>query len=1192
MSYYSMKEKTFRNYINQISYYKSLLKPQYKQYYDVITSLFIDRKIERKSQVEKLFNGLLGRGLAPKKAIKEIEKFKVKQSVKGIIKGEKPENWFLQAELVIIEIYTDNKTGKKRKYLQNFSESTVKFGMIKGVIDLYSDELIQKYTFDYPWESRVKKYDITFLRNMKTAKDSNIKNMKMKAVNIMNYNFIPEYKLYCDEGIQGECVINNFIGMYPELKLTREKFIDLCKKFYGNPLDNYSSDWEIDDGICPECIQSICKQYDIAHYAFDAMKNNFIRNISKSRNHKALFYYAMDNHMYLIKDEVQRKSLKESVKGCVKSSLNVSTSLLESKTINKLEKFEIYENIDVNDYVNYKESCNIIYSRNGKHNINDIYESVIEIYNEIPESKYIIALDNNIIYFQYKLNDIWLYIYNDNNDVNKGFNYKMIHNECKHHEIEFKNQTFITFIKQLRDKMFSIENERIEFTSTIKSRVYKKCNSQCTECYSKNKLEIDHIRPLANGGKNDLCNLQLLCSSCHKKKTIMEKEEGTHIKIIDSESSYNNKVKLIMESDLAKSYAFIQHVNPSNKKLKYFHIDINKCRKNILMFGEYDYPVFTCMDNVEVYNNQTGTGIYYVETDNTFPLRGNGWYYYNTIDFCLLEDIIQPSDIKYTIQSSLSIPKDKYNKFITFCYDSFDEATAKFAINSMIGSFAINTDKRCVNSLIHVTKSSFEAFQYLYKYEASNISTLKVGDQQLFSIFKRDNIMKIETEANIYNQIVQDEAIELYKLVELIKSKNGLIIDYNTDAVCCQFPDNEFPFELESDGINIRNYYYPDSKHMYKLEKNKKRLKNEKMPNMKRTEKYTDYKVKWNIINDVDDNNFNPLVQTILNSNKSINIDGMAGAGKSTLIKLLQKEMDKKELVYFTTAPTNKACNIVNGVTLNRFMTKIKKKTVLNRMNIDYIFVDEISMVKEIFYKFLLMIKRAKPNVKFIICGDFKQLKPVLDRINCDYEYSLALFELCDGQRLQLSNCRRSDDKLFNMCKNINSVNKSDFKNEYCKFNIAYTNKKRIEVNDKIMMEQNINDENECIRMNKRRFDENSQDVILSKGTPLISNHTNDKFKLIKNELYTIDSINKNIIKFTNGLTFTIVDDKENLKEFKLTKDTFQKFFYVAYCITTHKSQGSTYNFPYTIHEWDIMDNTLKYVALSRSTNVDNINII
>ena len=50
--------------------------------------------------------------------------------------------------------------------------------------------------------------------------------------------------------------------------------------------------------------------------------------------------------------------------------------------------------------------------------------------------------------------------------------------------------------------------------------------------------------------------------------------------------------------------------------------------------------------------------------------------------------------------------------------------------------------------------------------------------------------------------------------------------------------------------------------------------------------------------------------------------------------------------------------------------------------------------------------------------------------------------------------------------------------------------------------------------------------------------------------------------------------------------------FYVAYCITVHKSQGSTFRHEYTIHEFEKFDNRLKYVALSRSSNIKNINIL
>jgi hypothetical protein len=57
------------------------------------------------------------------------------------------------------------------------------------------------------------------------------------------------------------------------------------------------------------------------------------------------------------------------------------------------------------------------------------------------------------------------------------------------------------------------------------------------------------------------------------------------------------------------------------------------------------------------------------------------------------------------------------------------------------------------------------------------------------------------------------------------------------------------------------------------------------------------------------------------------------------------------------------------------------------------------------------------------------------------------------------------------------------------------------------------------------------------------------------------------------------------------TKYTPEKLFYVAFCITVHRSQGSTFNHPYTIHQFELFDERLKYVALSRSTDKNLINI-
>ncbi len=41
---------------------------------------------------------------------------------------------------------------------------------------------------------------------------------------------------------------------------------------------------------------------------------------------------------------------------------------------------------------------------------------------------------------------------------------------------------------------------------------------RCVTCGAKEKLTIDHIRPVSKGGKNEISNLQILCKSCNSSK--------------------------------------------------------------------------------------------------------------------------------------------------------------------------------------------------------------------------------------------------------------------------------------------------------------------------------------------------------------------------------------------------------------------------------------------------------------------------------------------------------------------------------------------------------------------------------------------------------------------------------------------------------------------------------------------------
>ena len=48
----------------------------------------------------------------------------------------------------------------------------------------------------------------------------------------------------------------------------------------------------------------------------------------------------------------------------------------------------------------------------------------------------------------------------------------------------------------------------------------------CQHCGTTSHLELDHIRPLAEGGSDHITNLQWLCHTCHLTKTRAESRRG------------------------------------------------------------------------------------------------------------------------------------------------------------------------------------------------------------------------------------------------------------------------------------------------------------------------------------------------------------------------------------------------------------------------------------------------------------------------------------------------------------------------------------------------------------------------------------------------------------------------------------------------------------------------------------------
>ena len=113
-----------------------------------------------------------------------------------------------------------------------------------------------------------------------------------------------------------------------------------------------------------------------------------------------------------------------------------------------------------------------------------------------------------------------------------------------------------------------------------------------------------------------------------------------------------------------------------------------------------------------------------------------------------------------------------------------------------------------------------------------------------------------------------------------------------------------------------------------------------------------------------------------------------------------------------------------------------------------------------------------------------------------------------------------------------------------------------------------------------------TQDIKLAEGMPIICHRTNKSLDVLNGDRFKIISINDKILKFTNDIR-----TENDEKPIELEIGHFHTYFYVAYCITCHASQGETFKERYTIYDWKIMNRRAKYVALSRGTEKNNIQI-
>ena len=85
-------------------------------------------------------------------------------------------------------------------------------------------------------------------------------------------------------------------------------------------------------------------------------------------------------------------------------------------------------------------------------------------------------------------------------------------------KVQQKKRKIENAIARTSNQKIKPANGRQPIPDNVKMFVWQRDNGRCVKCGSQEKLEYDHIIPIAKGGSNTTRNIQLLCEKCNRSK--------------------------------------------------------------------------------------------------------------------------------------------------------------------------------------------------------------------------------------------------------------------------------------------------------------------------------------------------------------------------------------------------------------------------------------------------------------------------------------------------------------------------------------------------------------------------------------------------------------------------------------------------------------------------------------------------
>lgn len=938
-------------------------------------------------------------------------------------------------------------------------------------------------------------------------------------------------------------------------------------------------------------IQIVAKHLRVSLMVLDRLNNKIIHNIVEEdvRNHhlRTMIFMVANNHLYPYTENVRHSILHGK-----KQEYNIEFGNTQ---------FDIKNNqIRHNIFMNKSEFSYKIFTDHMKNTRLDNKEHHKYIVDKIEELKKIIKSSTS----------------SKNDKINASSSLRTLH-------LKYSLAVYIKDDDNLNDIFININKKTNKFYPT-----------SCRSGYiSKIYLDNDFFHIIGNTDCercNNILKTEKLEFTNDTFKTVGKKIFNKMDKLTNYKSDYAPNFIL----PILRPVMYSSHARFSNKIVEY---DINKCftacaefnQESFYKFTPFDTPdIFTKEDKILLETNKLRQGLYYVIPDNInnpLFLDGNGWKSLITIKEAIKSGYGFKITHKLLPNKRNYIKKDLFKKFIKKVYTNHgkDGNNAKDMINIFIGILGQHKNKTkvkrsfCTNSVEDIT-------YYLKSYENCTVSILA---KDLFIVKFHEKIDNTSNYLTIYNQIIESSRVLLNKTFKKLGNQWHNVINICVDSILYNKPLRKLRISNNRGQLKCTPTNDLYEKYKIKLQTKPTELylddyneHDESLILTKNIDLYNgDFPPKTQFINtrifDITPfTQYMKIIKTASDDMANIDITGSfllsggPGNGKSyTTIEIIKKLVNDGNKILLT-ATTHKAkANehfIKNIININKDIAKeyiIKPSTIHSVLKlgtggfdktyaqfekIDYLIIDECSMITKNIYLHLRNIKVLYPNLKIILVGDYDQLEPVeFDDVYYEFENTYFLAWLMDFKAIFLTKNMRSNNIMSDILDNIRNnkpIDIKQFKRRISPLNLVFTNK----LKDGLNYEISKFAIKRCTKSVKVNLTNSTvKEFKICVGMPVVSYHniTRKINKYYNNQEFIIRDINKETIKLMA---------KVEQEEITLPITEFAKNFDLGYAMTVHRSQGMTIRTKYTIHEYNKMGRKMKYVAISRTSNIQNIRMM